>query len=250
MKIGLVLSGGGARGVAHIGLLKGLEELGIRPDVISGASSGALVGALYAAGNSPEQILELVKAHSSSNMIMMVFDGLFSALGLKRILESATPENNFESLSIPLFITATDINAGLAIAFSEGPLHELLIASSAIPGLFTPVKYAHHYLADGGVMDNLPVHCIRQQCNKIIGSHVNKPGTDNFRKKSRLEVMERCFHLAIANTVNSSALLCDQLIEPELRRYTMFEMKYADQIFKAGYRSVMQEKEKLLALIA
>jgi NTE family protein len=249
MNIGLVLSGGGARGVAHIGILSGLEELGIRPDIISGSSSGALVGALYAAGHSPRQILELVKEHSSSNMFMMAFDGLFSAGGLKHILELSITKNNFEYLSIPLFVTATDINAGLPIAFCEGPLHELLIASSAIPGLFTPVKYAHHYLVDGGVMDNLPVHCIRQGCDKIIGSHVNKLGNDNFGKKGRLEVIERCFHLAIANTISSSSLLCDHLIEPELHRYTMFEMEYADQIFKAGYRSVMQDKEKLLQLV-
>jgi NTE family protein len=248
MKIGLVLSGGGARGVAHIGLLKGLEELGLRPDIISGASSGALVGALYAAGHSPKQILELVKAHSSSYMIIMAFDGLFSAAGLKHILDTAIPKNNFEALSIPLFVTATDINAGLPVAFSEGPLHELLIASSAVPGLFTPVKFETHYLVDGGVSDNLPVNCIKGKCEKIIGSHVNKLVNGNFRQKGRLEVIERCFHLAIAKTVHSSALLCDHLVEPDLQRYTMFEMKYADSIFKAGYQEVMKEKGKLLAL--
>lgn len=241
MKTGLVLSGGGARGIAHIGVLQGLGELGISPDIISGTSSGALIGALYAAGHAPHRILELVKAHSSASLVRMALfsDGLFSAAGLKHILEAAIPKDNFEHLPIPLFVTATDINAGRPVAFSRGPLHELLVASSAIPGVFTPVRHRHYDLVDGGITDNLPAGCIKPLCDRVIGVHVNKLSNLNFRNKGRLETIERCFHLAIANTVAASALLCDQLIEPDLGHYTMFDVKYADELFKAGYLAVM-----------
>ncbi len=250
MQIGLVLSGGGARGLAHIGILKGLGEMGIRPDVISGASSGALIGALFAEGYTPEEILDLVKQHTPSNVILMAFNGFLSASGLLRIVESAIPKNSFESLQIPLFVTSTDINAGMAVAFSEGPLHQLLVASSSIPGLFSPVKHGDRYLVDGGVADNLPAHCIRQQCDRVIGSHVNRFGHAKYQEKGKLDIIERCFHLAIADTVSASAGLCDFLLEPDLHRFNMFELKYADQIYEVGYKSVMKEKGKLETLLS
>jgi len=245
MKIGLVLSGGGARGLAHIGLLQGLNDLSIQPHIISGTSSGALVGALYAAGYTPKQILELVKDHTPSNVILMAISGFFSASGLLKILESAIPKNSFESLRMPFFVTATDINAGIPVSFSEGPLHQLLVASSSIPGLFTPVKHGERYLVDGGVAENLPVACIRHQCDKVIGSHVNHFGYNNYQDKGKVDIIERCFHMAIADTVRASARLCDVLIQPDLRQYNMFEMKYAREIYEVGYKAVIKESKSL-----
>ena len=129
-KIGLVLSGGGARAIAHLGILDGLAQIGLKPNVISGVSAGAIIGALYSAKYSPKQILEMIKKHTSSSLLMVLSSGgLFTASGLKQILSSAIPANNFESLSIPLFVTATDIASGTSITYSKGPLHDVLIGS-------------------------------------------------------------------------------------------------------------------------
>lgn len=149
-KIGLVLSGGGARAIAHLGILDGLDQIGLKPNVISGVSAGAIIGALYSAKYSPKQILEMIKKHTSSSLALMVLSsgGLFTASGLKQILSSAIPANNFESLSIPLFVTATDIASGTSITYSKGPLHDVLIGSSSVPVLFTPQKYGKQYLVE------------------------------------------------------------------------------------------------------
>ncbi|MGN8068913.1 patatin-like phospholipase family protein [Mucilaginibacter sp. 22184] len=249
--IGVVLSGGGARGIAHLGVLQGLGEIGIRPDIISGVSAGALTGALYAAGHSPEYILALVKSHTSSSLVRMILSpsGLFSPSGLGKLLRETIPHNNFDQLSIPLYVTATDIGTGESVTFSEGELHPVLIGTSSIPGMFTPVKFVQRYLIDGGVRDNLPVHCIRNKCRKILGSHVNKLYHDHPEQLGRLQVLEKSFHLAVANTVAEYARLCDLFLEPELKGHQMFEMRHVDQLFKAGYDAVLEKKELLKAWV-
>ena len=248
MKIGIVLSGGGTRGMAHLGALNALDELGVKPAIISGTSSGALLGALYAAGNPPKEILKMVKAHASSGVLGMILSsgGLFSATGLMEILKSAIMTDDFEKLLIPLYVTATDIGGGRSVTFSEGPLFDALIGSSSVPGVFKPVKLGNQYLVDGGVMNNFPVECIKDKCDKLIGSHVNKLCYKNAGKLNRLQILDRCFHLAISVQVAINAKYCDVFLEPPLSGYGMFDMKYADRIFKKGYQAVM-EKEQIIS---
>ena len=249
MRIGLVLSGGGTRGVAHLGVLQALDEMGIRPAVISGTSSGALLGALYAAGNSPKTILAMVKEHGSASFVKMALspEGLFSVSGLLSILKSAIPEDDFGKLLIPLYVTATDIANGTSVTISNGPLYNVLIGSSSIPALFTPVKHGDQFLVDGGVMNNFPVECIRGQCDKIIGSHVNKISPAKTKKMSRVQVLDRCFHMAVSATVARNAEYCDIFLEPQLSAYSMFEMQHADRVFKLGYQTAMEKKQAILS---
>ncbi|NHA03394.1 patatin-like phospholipase family protein [Mucilaginibacter sp. HC2] len=249
--IGVVLSGGGARGIAHLGVLKALEEIGIQPDILSGVSAGALIGALYAAGHSPEHILELVKTHTSSSLVRMILSpsGLFSPAGLGKLLKETIPHDSFDLLQVPLYVTATDIGSGESVTFSEGQLHPVLIGSSSIPGLFTPVKFGRHYLVDGGVRNNLPVSCIRDKCHKVLGSHVNKLYHDHPEQLGRFQVLEKSFHLAVANTVAAHALQCDIFLEPELQGHQMFETRHADQLFKAGYDVVLKQRDLLRSWI-
>jgi NTE family protein len=248
--IGLVLSGGGARTIAHLGMIKALEVLNITPVCLSGVSAGAIIGALYAAGNSPEQIMAMIKEHSSASLTRMILfpGGLFSADGLRHILQVAIGKDSFEDLKIPLFVTATDIMTGKAIVFSSGDLFNPVVGSSSIPAIFSPVKHGPYNLVDGGVLNNLPVSCIIGSCDRIIGCHVNKiqPLTKN--NLSRLQVLERCFHLAIAENVESNSKLCDIVIEPELGKYGMFDTKFADQIFDAGYTATMKNSRAIAIL--
>ncbi|CAN5356604.1 patatin-like phospholipase family protein [soil metagenome] len=249
MKIGIVLSGGGARGIAHLGVLQGLTELGIQPSIISGVSSGALVGALFAAGHSPKEILAIVKKNASPGLARMIIfsGGLFSAGGIKQIAKVTMPGDDFSKLHIPLYVTATDINSGTSATFSQGPLYDVLIGSSSIPPLFAPLKNRRQHLLDGGILNNLPVECISGKCDRIIGSHVNKLYPEKAGKLTRLQILDRSFHLAIADKVAINAALCDLFIEPPLRAYSMFDVKHADQIFKTGYQTIMKEKQLLLS---
>ncbi|MES2267502.1 MAG: patatin-like phospholipase family protein [Bacteroidota bacterium] len=250
--IGLVLSGGGARGIAHLGLLQGLEELDIKPKIISGVSAGAVIGAFYAAGYTPKQILRIAKDHSPMSIVaaVMTSGGLFSPEVLKEVLMKAIPQNGFEFLKMPLLVTATDIRKCLSLTFDEGPLYDVLVGSAAIPALFDPIPYQDMLLVDGGVLDNFPVDRLAGKCDKVIGSNVNKLLNNHGAPLSKLQVLERCFHLAIAEKVASQAILCDVLIEPLLGQYNMFEMKYADEIFEIGHRAALAEKKRLLSLLS
>lgn len=249
--IGLALSGGGVKGIAHLGLLQALKELGIKPKVISGVSSGAVTGALYAAGYTPRQILSMAKDHSPMSILATVITagGLFSPDVLKEVLMDAIPQNDFGLLKIPLLVTATDLNNCSSVTFSKGSLNDVIVGSSIVPAVFDPIPHQHFLLVDGGVLNDFPVDCLSGRCDRIIGSHVNKLVNSEGATLSRLQVLERCFHLANAEKVASQAKLCDVLIEPLLTQYNMVEMKYADEIFEIGYQAAMAQKENLLLLI-
>ena len=249
-KLGLVLSGGGARSVAHLGILQGLEDIGLRPGAIAGASAGAVLGALYAAGHSPKQILEAVKTAAGTGFINKIFSGsgLFTVSGLTQFFKDTGLPARFEDLAMPLWVSATDLQTCQPVSFSKGALHKALIGSCAVPGVFSPVHFSGACLADGGILDNLPVTEIRLVCDTLVGSNVNNIDPSIPKKISRLQVIDRCFHLLIAPQVAASARRCDYYLEPNLHRFPMFELKHPDQLFKAGYKAIMEQEKQLSGL--
>ena len=247
----MVLSGGGARCAAHLGVLKALDELGIKVAAVSGVSAGAIVGALYAAGNTPDVILSVLKniAYFGIAEFAWFKNGLFTMNALRNTLGDMIAQDSFEDLDIPFYVTATDITCGKAIVFSKGELFSMIIASSSIPVIFEPVFYDDSRLVDGGILDNLPVEPLAGKCDVIIGSHVNKLYNGvRLDGLSNISLIEHCFHMAIANTVMQNAGRCDVFIEPLLSGHRMFDMKHADEIFKIGYHAAMDQKEKLLSV--
>ncbi|MEO8861427.1 MAG: patatin-like phospholipase family protein [Ginsengibacter sp.] len=251
-KIGLVLSGGGARGFAHLGLLKAMDELAVKPYAISGVSVGAVLGALYAEGKSTDEILALTKGNSYFGFSNLLWRkaGFFSMEAIRQLLLENIPHNSFEGLKLPLFVNATDFTHNKAIFFSAGELVPCLVASASVPVLFNSVEMDSHTLVDGALLNNLPVEPLMTICDKIIGSHVNKLEeiSSVSMRLSKLAVLERCFHMSIANSVYSRGQHCDLFMEPELFNFGMFDTKNADTIFEIGYRHAMKEKEKILAL--
>lgn len=173
MKIGLALSGGGARGFAHIGVLKALLDHGFEPEMVSGASAGGLVGALYASGHPPEEIMAIF----AKAKIRTVFSlstklvGFLKMEKIERFFELYFPHNSFEKLVIPLTINATDIQAGQIVYFHEGELVRPLMASCCIPVLFEPVHINGRMLVDGGILNNLPVEPLLGKCGFVVGVH-------------------------------------------------------------------------------
>ena len=248
-KIGYVLSGGGARGFAHLGIIKLLEELGIRPFAIAGTSVGAIVGALYAAGKRPDEIIEMLKsnAYFGWSAITWKKDGFFSMEVLRKILKDNLEGNNFDTLKTKLFVAATDLIKGESVIISKGNLVEAVIASASIPVIFEPVKSADKLLVDGGILNNFPVEPLTNICDVIIGSYVNKIG-DGIAKTTRFktfEILDRCFHLAISNSVYSKVNKCDVFIEVPLNGFNMNDQKMGDKICQIGYNTALQYKQKL-----
>ena len=238
----MVLSGGGARGVAHLGVLKALEELGVVIDCISGTSAGALAGALYAQGLKPDAIVELIKKVGLYNSVRPAWarTGLLNMDGMKELLQKNIPINNFNSLKIPLTIAATDIRKGKVHYFSEGELIPAILASCSIPAIFNPVSINGNLYVDGGLVDNLPVKPIRNQCDFIIGSHCNHISPDVDVSNIKL-VIERSLLVAIYSNTEISRGQCDVFIEPpRMDRFSSLDLSKVQEIFDFSYRFTIQ----------
>lgn len=156
MEIGLVLSGGGARGFAHAGVIKALQEFGITINEISGVSAGSVIGAYYAAGFSIDEIISVTKRLELFRVIdvRLLRPGLFRLNSIRKGLNTHLKGISFDQLNIPLTVTATDFENGLSCFINSGNVVEAILASSAIPALFDPVAYEGRKLVDGGLLNN------------------------------------------------------------------------------------------------
>lgn len=238
MKVGLVLSGGGARGVCHLGVMKALDELGVRYDYISGTSAGSIVGCLYSYGYKPDDILKIIQSirFLRSLKLAWTWTGLLSFDGLREALLKYIPENTFDCLKIPVTLAATEIRKGRIEYFSSGELMTPMQASCTVPAVFKPVEYQGGVYVDGGILDNLPVKAIHDKCDFIIGSHCNFI-TSEFDVKNFRSVIERSLLMAIHGNTMISKKMCNVLIEPpEVGKYSGFDLTKATAIFELGYQ--------------
>lgn len=239
MKTGLVLSGGGARGIAHIGAIKAIEENAIHPSHIAGTSAGAIVGALYAGGCAWDEILDFFKTTPIFSMSKYAKSkpGFVDTDKFYDHFKSYLPKDTFESLQKPLYVTATNLLDGTLKVFHSGELIKPILASAAVPGIFAPVKIKNGYYIDGGTLNLFPVDLIRMLCDQIIGVFVNP-----FEKieiedlKHAHNVMERAYHIMLANDTTKKFKDCDVLIRPQnMGNFGMFSMNKIDTIFDLGY---------------
>lgn len=244
-----VLSGGGARGYAHLGVLKAFAERGIAPSAISATSAGSIVAAFICSGFSTDEVREVFRKHKPS--IAMQWrtwrSGFLSLSRVEEILRQALPCENFEDLKIPLYITATDFGSGGQAVFSSGPLVPAIIAASSIPVLFRPAEIQGVQYVDGGLSGNLPVEPLKGKYENITGVHVN-PLAPYERPGGFLSNLERTLHLAIRHSVVRNRSYCNWFIEPEgLRQFGMFDFSKFDAIYEAGLaytRRVLDEGEQ------
>ena len=239
-KIGLVLSGGGTRGFAHLGAYKALMEKGIFPDIISGTSAGAIIGAFISNGNSIEEIYKILESGDFFSFTSFSFkkSGLVELEGLKKELEKKILVDNLEDLRLPLIVSSTNINKGKIEYHSKGNIIQRVLASSSIPVLFTPKKINGEYHVDGGIFDNLPVLPIREMCEYIVGINIS-PIREEQNIDSMLEISARTFHLSTHSNMLISKKMCDVLIEPlDLCDYSIIDTKHSKKIFQIGYEAV------------
>lgn len=247
MGIGLVLSGGGARGVAHIGVLKAIEELGIKITHISGTSAGAIVGAMYAAGNSWEVIFKFFKEVSVFNYRRYAINkpGFIDTLKFYKDFEGFFKNDDFASLEKKLFVTATNLIDGKINVFSSGELIRPVLASASFPGIFTPIPIKNGIYVDGGILNNFPVEPLIPKCDKIIGVFVNPLGTIQIEDLSHsYQILNRSLQISLGNQSLHKFKHCDFVISPAgLTKFGIFDLKTLDAIFEIGYREAKKEFE-------
>lgn len=242
-EVGIALSGGSARGIAHIGVLKALDEYGMSPDIISGTSMGALVGVFYAAGLAPERILELIKKEKIYSMVSLKMKqgGFFELNAVRRALKEEIPANDFSALKKPFYLSVANITDGVnEVKGENGPLHDFVVASCSVPVLLLPQEIDGKTYIDGGLFDNLPAASIKDKCRILIGVNVNYYGPVEKLNGIR-EIAQRTFSLAIEQNVAESRKMCDFVIEPEeLKDYTLLDFDKADELYNIGYNAAIK----------
>jgi NTE family protein len=251
-RLGLVLSGGGVRGAAHIGAIKALEELGIWVDVVSGTSAGAIVGAFYAAGFPTEEILLFFKETPLFHWTKLSWTkpGLVDTDQFLPVLRRYFPKDDFGDLLKPLYITATDLVEAEEVAFSQGPLIKPILASAAFPVVFSPVKIGDNLYADGGILNNFPVEPIKKQCRALLGIHVHAMRTlEAGAIDSSIRLMHRAFEIVSTRSSLRKFDQCDLVINPqELDRYFIFNTSQIQEIYELGYQATMKDALKIQKL--
>ncbi|TGE28401.1 patatin-like phospholipase family protein [Hymenobacter metallicola] len=252
-KLGLALSGGAARGIAHLGVLQALDELGLPIGHIAGVSSGAIAGAFYAAGFPPRQIFQLLTDTRFVRLLRPSFRlGLVRLDLVEKLYQhylGAAP--TFADLKVPLTLVATDLAAGQTVYFQQGPLLKPLVGAAAVPIICRPVEWQGQFLVDGGVMNNLPVEpLLRQTDLAVVGVHCN-PMSPEARLTTLREVGERTAYLAISMNVQPRLAQCEFVLQPPaLAGFRVTDLRRASEIFDIGYAYTMEQASQLRQLLA
>lgn len=236
-KIGISLSGGGSRGIVHVGILKAMDEAGIKINMVTGTSAGAIVGLFYCSGYSPDSIMEIIRETKLIKYVRPAISrsGLLKLESIISIFKKYIKNDTFEGLNIPLIVAATNIKKGTNTFFHDGSLIRSVLASCAVPVIFEPININDELFIDGGVLNNLPVEPLIGHCDLIIGSNCN-PISENYKPGNMRSLLERA--LLMATNVNTFAKkeLCDVFLEAEgLKGYGAFDFSKADEIFNIGY---------------
>lgn len=236
-RVPFVLSGGGARGIAHLGVLQAFAEAGIAPSAVSGTSAGALIGAFIAAGLTPKEATALLREEWRLHLTRWkVLRGEWlSQRRIGEFLSAHLPAKYFEDLKLPLFVSATDLEHGGQRIFSSGELIPPLLAACAVPLIFPPMVIDGTPYVDGGLSNNLPIEPFDDRRNEVIAVYVN-PLPHYTGQRSLRRTLDRTFHLSFREMVSRSAKGCRMFIEPQgLTEFGMFDLSRGADIQRIGY---------------
>lgn len=234
---GVALSGGGARGFAHAGALKAIEEAGIRPEIIAGVSSGSVVAALYAAGVSPDDILTIFETEKPTDFLAINFSR-GSVMRIDKFIAfiSRYLPNDFSGLRIPAYIGVSNLTDATYEAFSSGPLLPVIQASCSIPIAFQPVKIGGKHYVDGGVLRNMPSWTIRDKCRTLLGVNVSPMPAMTGDAPTLLDVALRTYQLMAKSNQQQDMDMCDLAIElHEISHHRVFDLNNIRAVFNSGY---------------
>lgn len=235
-KVGLALGGGFARGIAHIGVLRVLEENEIPIDCIAGTSVGALIAATYASGTPLDEMQRQGQATRFSDFGRWTLSrmGMASNERLEHFLHKFTPAEYFSQMKLPLAIVATDLTTGESVHFKDGEIGPALRASCAYPGLFLPVEYRGRILVDGFLTETVPAEAARDMgADIVIGVHL-EPGLLRSAPRNTIEVISRSFSIIQTAAAQPWHSDVDVLIEPEVHHILWDEFVKTPQLVAAG----------------
>lgn len=249
MPLGLALSGGTAKSVAHIGVLKVLEEEGIEIEAVAGTSGGSMVAALYASGMPVSTMEEVARNMSWRKILSLKLSrlGFISSKGIEDFVRELIGDVGFEDLKIPCFIIATDLETGAKRVFSSGRVATAVRASSSIPQIFLPVEIDGHYYIDGGFSEYLPVDTLQEKAGAFaVGSHLAPVVSIYRRPRHVLQLIMQLTGIMAKKNYAISEKKADFIIHPDLDRFSAFDFEDADEMIAIAYRTARNSLAPLL----
>ncbi len=244
IQVALVLSGGASRGLAHVGVIKVLQEENIPIDLVIGTSIGAIIGAMYASGMEAEEIETFARQAIDKSFRLLnlkVFSrerfGLLDFSPFQTVLTKHLPFKRIEEFPIIFSAIATDLSTGNQVIFTGGPAITALSATAAVPGIFTPVLYNEQWLVDGGLVNNLPADVAHEWGADIIIAVNAMKEPDNFQPEGYFDIIAGCIHVIISKTGKINESFADILISPYTKKNFssfQFNKEKLDVLIKAG----------------
>jgi NTE family protein len=244
--LGIAFGGGGARAGAHCGALQALKEFGIKPDVVSGTSAGALVATLYSSGFTPKQMIETFQGMNFFKDIVapsVPKGGLFDSHPLVELLQKQLPYSRLEELPVPTFIVASDLEHGVPKVFTKGELAPRVVASCSIPVIFQPICINGIHYVDGGAFQNLPVSAIRQKCEKVIAFNLFHLEEEKY-KDTLVSVAYRAFVMMMVSNVAADTAQADLSIELDTSDCKAYDISKIEDLFFRGYENTVKVLEE------
>ena len=241
-KLGLALSGGGTRGFAHIGVLKAFEEERIAFDCVAGTSAGSLIGAMYCARVSVEQMIDEAKRITRKDVVNRLFINSNSA-NIANIANRLLHDMTFNDLTTPFSAVAVDLVDGQEVVLNSGVVAKAVSASCAVPAVFKPVQMDGMTLVDGGLLNNMPADVCRMMGAEIvIGVDLNHHRGEGTTSKKMTDTLLACWRIVSKSTMYKGLTNSDVVIEPELKEFARTSLKNIDEMVEEGYRAT---KEKM-----
>lgn len=259
-KVALVLGSGGARGMAHIGVIKALIKNKIRVDLIVGSSVGALIGGMFALNGESDRLEELVKELTYKDLIDVLVDptwkdGLVKGNKTLEYLKQIYDNKNFEDLTIPFAAVATDLHSAETIVFSKGNLAEAVRASISVPLIYSPVIFDKSVLVDGGVSSPVPVEIAKEMGAEIIiavnldGVYFSKTNRIKGKNKSTIDILKDSYFALRYNLAKKEVKEADIIIEPEMPFVADFDFVKGIEAIKIGESATDVLMPKIKALV-
>ncbi len=243
--VGLALSGGAVRGIAHIGVLEILEQEGVPIHCIAGTSAGSIIGALYAAGVPLSEIRRIALKTKWKNVFRLTVPkmGLISSEGIAAFLEDILPVKKFSSLRIPFSAVATDLKTGDKVSITSGSIAKAVQASCSLPVIFTPTKVGGKLLVDGGVASQIPVRTVREELGAsiVIAVDVNYRSLESNRYDNLLKIAAHLSMIIASRNAREEERFADIVIPVNAKGIALYDLAKAHELLRRG-RSAAEEK--------
>lgn len=249
-KIGLVLSGGGTRGFAHLGAIKAFEEYGLKFDFVSGTSAGSLVGAFYASGMKFEDMLNIARKIDEKDIRTSKLVFVPSKTdGIEKVITDNLGDINIEDLKIPFTATAVDLKSTDEICLTKGNLAKAVAASCCVPAIFQPVEHNNRLLCDGGLRNTMPADIPKIfGCDYVVAIDVNKSrlyGTDSTKL---VDVVMCSVRILMESNVFKGYEYSDIVLRPETKRFRSTKTEGWLDMIEEGYREAINNMPAILRL--